>query len=112
MFLERGGGQNLVSTHNKRMNLNLKCFLVWKYVALCYGFSANSRSWGALSHLAMRQCFGHTGNQKADTFGMLERQDVCLPSCRGFFVVAVTVVYIFVEQVQISQNIDVIDFID
>jgi hypothetical protein len=39
---------------------------------------------------------------------------VCLPSCRGFFVVfvAVTVVYIFADQVLISQNIDVIDFID
>jgi hypothetical protein len=77
-----------------------------------YGFPANSSSWGALSHVSLRQCFEHTENQKADTFGLGERQDVCLPSCRGFFVVTVTVVYIFAEQVQISQNIDAIDFID
>jgi hypothetical protein len=31
---------------DKRMNLALKKgFLAWKYVALHYGFSANSNSW-------------------------------------------------------------------
>jgi hypothetical protein len=34
--------------------------------------------------VALRQCFEHTGNQKADTCGLCERQDVCLPSWRGF----------------------------
>jgi hypothetical protein len=66
---------------------------------------------GCLSNVGLKQCFEHTENQKADTCGLCERQDVCLPSWRGFFVSEI-VGYIFADQVLISQNIDAIDFID
>jgi hypothetical protein len=57
-------------------------------VALCYSFSANSNPC-SVKPRGIETMFWGMGNQKADTFGLWERQDVCLPLCKGFFVVTV-----------------------
>jgi hypothetical protein len=59
-----------VSTHNKRIELEPENASLsgntWPYAK---GFQPIA-ALGVLSHVALRQCFEHTGNQKADTFGL------------------------------------------
>jgi hypothetical protein len=70
MFLVRGEGQILVSTHNKRIELEPENASLsgntWPYAT---GFQPIA-ALGVFKPRGMRQCFEHTGNQKADTFGL------------------------------------------
>jgi hypothetical protein len=92
------------------MNLTLKCSIGWK-CCLCFHFSANSNACSVKPRGIETMFLGHGEPEGRYVWSVRETRCVS-PLVQRVFCCYSELLCVFAEQVQISQNIDVIDFID